>query len=61
MGTGLVGKVGVSAGTLGATAEGASVANTTSDPSKKPPMGTPMKAESFTAVGWYIERGSGSS
>ena len=62
MGTGSVGRVVASAGTPGTTAaEEVGVVNTTSGPSKKPPMGAPIKAESSSVVGWYIERGLGSS
>ena len=61
MGTDLMGRVVASVGTPSATTEEASVANTISVLSKKPPMGAPMEAESSSAVGWYTERGSGSS
>ena len=43
MGTGSVGRVVASAGTPGAAAEEVGVANTTSTPSKKPPMGAPWR------------------
>ena len=61
MSTGSVGRVVASVGISGAMAEKASVANTTSAPSKKPPMGAPMEVESSSAVGWYIEGDLGSS
>ena len=61
MGTDLVGRVVVSAGTPGAAAKEVGVANTTSALSKKPPMGAPMEAESSSTMGRYIERGSGLS
>ena len=56
-----MGRVVASAGTLGAVAKEAGVANTTSAPSKKPPMGAPMEPKSSSTVGRYIERGSGLS
>ena len=61
MGIDLVGRVVASAGTPSAATEEAGVANTMSAPSKKPPMDAPIEAESSSTVGWYIERGSGSS
>ena len=56
-----MGRVVASIGISGAMAEKAGVVNTTSAPSKKPPMGAPMEAESSSAVGWYIEGDLGSS
>ena len=61
MGTGSMGRVVASAGTPGAAAKEVGVVNTTLDPSKKPPIGTPMEVESSSAVGWYTKKGSGSS
>ena len=63
MNTGSMGRMVVSAGagTPGAAVEEVGVANTALALSKKPPMGAPMEAKSSLAVGWYTERGSGSS
>ena len=56
-----MGRVVASAGTSGAIAEEAGVANTTSASSKKSHIGAPMEAESSSAVGWYTKGGSGLS
>ena len=61
LGTGSAEGVGALAGALCAVVEGAGVTNTTLAPSKKPSMGTPMEAKIFSAVGRYMDRGSGSS
>ena len=61
MNTGSMGRMVVLAGTPGAVVEEVGVANTTLAPSKKPSMGAPMEAKSSSTVGWYTERGSGSS
>ena len=61
MGTGSVGRVVALVGTPGAAAKEAGVANISSALSMKPPMSAPMEVESSSAVGWYIERGLGSS
>ena len=61
LGTGSEGGVRASVGTPCAAVEGASGANATLAPSKKPSIGTPMEVESSLVVGWYTERGSGLS